>query len=103
MTHRQMIRILDALIIVAVFVLIVFAAWLGTTITSHGQTTTDTRTYYDSAGRFSGQSFTHGNSQSFSDGQGRFSGSAIRNSDGSTTYYDRNGRFSGSSNRRPRQ
>jgi hypothetical protein len=60
------------------------------------------RTYYDSNGRFAGQSSTYnaGRNTSYSDSRGRFAGSATRNSDGTTTYYDSNGRFAGSSSRR---
>ena len=60
------------------------------------------RTFYDSNGRYAGQSSTYnsGRSTSFTDSQGRFAGSATRNSDGTTTYYDSRGRYAGSSSRR---
>jgi hypothetical protein len=60
------------------------------------------RTFYDSNGRYAGQSSTYngGRNSSFTDSNGRFAGSATRNSDGTTTFYDRNGRYAGSSSRR---
>jgi hypothetical protein len=88
--------IVSAVWLIAFFI-IAFVGFLAVTAASAQQ-----RTFYDSNGRFAGESSTYngGRNTSFSDSQGRFAGSATRNSDGTTTYYDSRGRYAGSSSRR---
>jgi hypothetical protein len=55
-----------------------------------------TRSFYDSQGRFAGSSTSRGNSRSFYDHQGSFAGSATRQGN-TSSFYDQQGRFTGSS------